>query len=700
MARSPNIGTSFTDAFSAFAQGQPRRSTKIKFAIDTPETIAKSEGPMTLSKSILQMLNGEGTDSVERLAFETDPQLVNQYQSIYRAKVKLLPDGLIKRIMIQDDLVAAIVRARETQMSGFGRPRMDRYGTGFEIIANPGVLSRLSDKESKELDTRIQKAVRAIQECGSNDGVKKSDRMNFSSFLQMATRNAVGLGRIAVELIYKDKVGGGKEFHHFRPIDAGTIYKAAPQKTAAQAIRDQAVRMLRDIKGPDFDDSNVTRFENDEYTWIQVIDARPVQAFTDEEVVVHNFYPVVDIELDGYPVTPIDTMIANVTTHINITTHNKIYFQTGRAARGMLVFKSDDVDESTLQRVKQQFNASINSVNNAWRMPVFGCGSSDEISWQPIDNSSRDAEFQYLTDMNARVILSAFQMSPDELPGWSYLSRGTNNQSLSESNNEYRMEAARDQGIRPILAQFEEFVNTIIFPLIDENLAKLCQVRLMGLDALTEEKENNSLQAAIPIHMTIDEVLKKVEKQPIGAEWGGTFLLNPQWSANLDKYKYVDDIVEHWFTPGKRDPALHYIRDPFYFQNLQLQMQQQQMQQQAQQAAQQPQPAPGGGDGGPPDKGGGGEDKQPDAGGGDQPAAPDAGGADQQPQQQPGEDLSRSLDQALGMLSKNENLLPQAIRKSLAQTRLMVDKLQMGIEDEARVATKGILDIVKQHKKK
>lgn len=695
---------SFVDAFSSFAKGEPKRKTQIHFAIDTPNSPASSSEPMTLSKSILNLLNGESSDSVERLAFETDPQLVNQYQSVYRAKVKLLPDSLLKRIMIQDDLVASIVRARETQMSGFGRPRLDRYGTGFNIIANPGVLARLNEEESKELDTRIQRAVRLLQQCGSNENIRTSDRLTFSQFLQMATRNAVGLGRIAVELIYKESVeGGAKEFHHFRPIDAGTIFKATPQRTAAQSIREQAMKMLKDLKGPDFNEDHLTRFEKDEYAWIQVIDARPVQAFTDEEVVVHNFYPVVDVELDGYPVTPIDTMIANVTTHINITTHNKIYFQTGRAARGMLVFKSDDVDESTLQRVKQQFNASINSVNNAWRMPVFSCGSTDEISWQPIDNSSRDAEFQYLTDMNARVILSAFQMSPDELPGWSYLSRGTNNQSLSESNNEYRIEAARDQGIRPLLAQFEEFINTVLFPLIDESLAKLCQVRLLGLDALTEEKENNDLQAAIPIHMTIDEVLKKVEKQPLGKEWGGSFLMNPQWSANIDKYKYVDDIVEHFFTPGQpKDPQLHYIRDPFYFQWLQLQMQMQQMQQQAQQAAQQPQPAPGGDAGGPPDKGGG-DDKQPDAGGaGAAPAAPapDAGGGTDQQPQQPGEDLARSLDQALGMLTKSEHALPQSVKLALAQTRLMVDKLKTGIENDAREATKGILDIAKQHKGK
>lgn len=677
----------FSGAFDQLLKAErPSLGNRIKFAIDTPTGPVPGE-KLTLAKSITNLLNGEEGGSIERLAFETDPNLVNQYQSVYRAKVKLLPDQLLKRIIIQDDLVAAIVRARETQMGGFGRPRRDRYGTGFLIEANPGVLARMSPEASKELDTRIQKATRLLQNCGSNEDVKKADRMSFSQFLQMTTRNAVGLGRIAVELIYKNSMDhDGKTFHHFRPVDAGTIMKATPQQTAAEAIRKQAIKMLNDIKGPNFNADMVSKYEKDEYTWIQVVDARPVQAFTDEEMIVHNFYPVLDVELDGYPVTPIDTMISNVTTHINITTHNKIYFQTGRAARGMLVFKSDDVDESTLQRVKQQFNASINSVNNAWRMPVFACGTNDEISWQPIDNSSRDAEFQYLTDMNARVILSAFQMSPDELPGWSYLSRGTNNQSLSESNNEYRMEAARDQGIRPLLAQFEEFINTILLPLIDENLAQVAQVRLVGLDALTEEKEANALTLAIPIHMTMDEVLKKVEKQPLGAQWGGNFPLNPQWAANIDKYLFVDDVREHFFNLPK-DPSLHYMRDPFYFQMLQLQMQMQQMQQQQQAAAQQAaQPQPGGG-GGPPG-GGGGQDQ----GQGQGLAQPDQG-----------QDLARSIDQATKLvspsLSKSEANLPLSRRRALAQQRLMVERLILGLENDEKTATDSIMAIARDHRK-
>jgi hypothetical protein len=701
----PIAGASLMKSFDDWMTGPPTNQVKVRFSIQEAEEMKAPAEPTTLAKSLVDLLNGP-KESIERLAFETDPNLVNQYQAIYRAKVKLLPDSLLKRIIIQDDLVAAIIRARETQMASFGRPRPSRFDTGYVIEPNVGVKERLTVAERKELDGRIQKAIRTLWTCGYTDGVDKKDHISFAQFIQMSTRNAVGLGRIAVEIVYKKGMENGeKVFHYFRPTDVGTIFKAAPQRTHAESIRKQAVKMLHDLQhGNDKVTNNIdeSKFEKGDFAWIQVIDGRPVQAFTDDEMRVHNFYPVVDVELDGYPVTPIDTMISAVTTHINITTHNKIYFRRVAPSRGMLVFKSDDVDQSTLQQVKQQFNASINSVNNAWRMPVFSVGTKDDDQWESIDNSSRDAEFQYLTDMNARVILSAFQMSPDELPGWAYLSRGTNNQSLSESNNEYRMEAARDQGIRPLIAQFEDFINGVIFPLIDPNLAKLCRLRFKGLDADTEEKESTRLQQDMPVHMTYDQVMEKVEKPTIGKEWGGEYPLNPQLQAIQDKFLTVNDIRQKFFGLAP-DPRFDYVRDPFWFQNIQMAQAQQQAEAQAQQAQQ-----PGGGDaggGGTPDgASGGGGDKGPPGGddsaqGDSASGPPQAGGSAQvqndqgNPQpQQPGEDLARSIDQALHILSKGEKDLPESRRKLVAQHRVMIDRLRAGLKADLGDATKEILE--------
>ena len=650
-------------------------------------------GMSPLVKSVMNLLNGPG-DTIERLAFDTDPALNNTYQALYKTKLRLLPDEVLKRIGIQDDLVAAICNARSNQLSSFGRPQPDRFSTGFKIEPEPGLLEKLDDKAKKDLQDRISKAELKILSCGETKGWKDTEALSFGQFMYMCTRNACLFGRIAVEAINVDGMDGKKRFHSFRPIDAGTIYRAAPQKEAGDAVRKQARKLLEQIKNKDLEPE---RFQDDEYTWVQVISGRPVQAFTAEECLVHNFYPVTDVELDGYPLTPLDTIITAVTTHINIGNHNKLYFQSGRAARGMIVIKSDDADDGVIKHIRQQFQASINSVGNAWRMPIFGVGTDDDIGWYPIDNSSRDMEFQYLSDTNARVILSGFQMSPEELPGYAHLSRGTNNQALSESNNEYKLEAHRDVGIRPLLAQFQNFVNSKILPLIDEELSKTCSLKFVGLDVETAEKESTRLQQDMAVHMSMDEVLDKVEKKPVGKEWGGQFLLNPQWQAVLDKYVPQGAIMEHFFgmKGASKDPRYDFLNNPNYFTQMQLL----QAEQQAQQAAQQPQPPPGGGG----DSGGGqpgGDQGDQQDQGGDQQQQPDQQGGDQPqeatPDQAP-QDLTRSLDQLSGLLSKSEAQMPTSRRRLLAQQRMFVKKALQAFEAESREAMKEILDVAEKH---
>lgn len=630
--------------------------------VDPMGSATKTDEKPTLVKSILNVLDGgpEGKNTIERLAFEADPSLNNQYSSLYRAKLRLIPDVILKRISIQDDLVAAIVNTRSNHMSAFGRPRPDRFSLGFVIDALPGVLDRLKgDDQKKEFQDRIEALSKKLATCGETKGWGDNDRMTFAQYLYMSTRDAMTVGRIATEVVYVVGKDGQKRPHSFRPIDAGTIYRAAPQKAAAESVREQAKALIEQVKNKKLIPE---KFQNDEYAWVQVIDGKPVQAFTSKECLVHNFYPVTHVELDGYPLTPLDTIIAAVTTHINITTHNKMYFQTGRATRGMLVIKSDDMDEGVIARIRQQFNASINSVNNAWRMPVFGVGADDEITWAAIDQGQRDAEFQYLADSNARVILSAYQMSPEELPGYAHLSRGTNNQALSESNNEYKLQAARDVGIKPLIKQWEDFLNSCILPLLDPTLAKLVSIQLLGLDAETAEKESVRLQQDMPVHMTYDEVLEKVEKDPVGKEWGGEFPINPQFQNVLATKSglFVGEIAAHFFgRPDLKDrPDLQYVQDPMWFEYQNLLMQQQQ----AQQAAQQPQ----------------------------QPPTDANGNPTAQTQES---DLTRSLDQAIGLLTKSEKQLPPSKRRILAQHKATVEHFIKGWEEDVKAATDEILKL-------
>ena len=210
---------------------------------------------------------------------------------------------------------------------------------------------------------------------------------------------------------------------------------------------------------------------------------------------------------------------------------------------------------------------------------------------------------------------------------------------VHNSDNEWKLTAARDVGLRPLLSDIQDFLNTHILPFVDPELAKTHQIVLTGLDKDSPEKENTRLQQDMAVHMNYNEVMEQVEKNPIPVELGGDFPLNPQYQAVADKYLTVGQILENFFKVkgASADPRYQYIRDPFWFQNKQLILQEAQiaMQQsmQAQQMMQQQalaeqgiqtdkdgNPVSGEDEEGNPQQGdSGGDDGGGDSGGGDQP---------------------------------------------------------------------------------
>lgn len=567
-------------------------------------------------KDLAKML-GEfkwGDPKAVQVAFDLDPMSPVEMSGIFYSKPPtLVPDIVLQRIAMQDSLVASIITARANHLRSFGRPQKDRHSIGFAVQVRPEVEVFLKnnpqrDKIMADIQKRISRAKKLLATCGSTDGIisqKEREAADLSRFFYEATRQYCTLGRVAIEVVWtKDN-----KFHRFRVRDAATIAPVMPNyQTKAVAVYRQMgeKRMENMYHGLELLANPVSE---EVYQYVQHMNGHIVTAFTAKEMIHVNFYPSPDVKLLGYPVTPIDTAIAEVTTHLNITSHNKLFFQAGRAAKGFVVIQSDDADEELVQNIRQQMQANINSVQNAWRTPVFGIGVQDKVSWMQTESGGRDGEFEFLSEANARAIMAAFQISPEELAGYAHMSKGTNSQALAESNQEYLLTAHRDVGLRPMVSNWEDLMNRHILPLIDPNLSQIAEFRMLGLDAENREKEAISLGQDAPLHMTYDEIMQRVEKPEIGAAFCGTIPFNPTLQAIWDKYLTVGQIQEHFMgvKGASQDPNLNYYRDPFYFQHRQLtlqeqqlQMQQQQMQQQAQMQQQggQGQPEQGGGQGG------------------------------------------------------------------------------------------------------
>jgi hypothetical protein len=528
---------------------------------------------------VLEDARGEAKRVAPALAFTENPAPSDNFLGLYKTKRRSLPDEVIKQVRITDHLVAAILRSRGSMMSLYGQLRPDRFNIGIEVEIKPEFYKILSPEQFKKVKERIKRFEQILLNCGHTSGLENQDKMTLGEYFDIQAKNGLSFGRFATEMIYNRDVPPDQEgnfpFHRFRPSDVATIVRAVRKgENIGNTLRITAIRALESLTGEKIE-IDMKRLEEDRYAWLQVIDGTPRQAFTHNEMLVFNLFPSTDVEHNGYPISPLDTVVSSVTTHISIDAYKKLYFQNGRASKGMLVIQSDDVDQQMLDNMKLQFQASINNVSNSFRTPIFGIGQTDKVEWLSMTGEGLGDEFQFMYDQIARNILSAFGMSPDELPGYGHLSKGTNSQTLSESNNEFKLTAARDTGLRPMIQKFQTFINQRLFPIIDPLLCKICEVKLAGLDAQSKEQESTRLQQDQVLHMTYDETLHEVDKQPIGKVLGGDFPFNERWQLIADKYKNVGDLLGVLMgSPSAAiDPLLRYKRDPFYLQWLQLVMQ-------------------------------------------------------------------------------------------------------------------------------
>lgn len=533
-----------------------------------------------IAKVLTLIKRQQDNQAFVKLSFDQDPIAANTgYASVYKHRTNLIPPALLKRIRDSEEMIGGVILPiRSKQASLFARPRPSRFDLGFAIYIKPDVLEKLTDEQQEKLKAeQLPKLRDYLLTCGNDKGVIDRQKRSLGQFFTEIVEDILTFGCFAVE-IRKNPVG---DIHSFRAIDAGTIYFTTPQKgdqKDMQLLRESAAKLLTQLEGHKID---IPRFQNDEYTYVQVVDETPRQAFTDDELLYWMSNPSTDINRSGYPVTPIERIVNAITTHINLTTHNKMYFLNGRAARNILVFKSENLEESDVTSIKAQMVAHINSSNAAWRMPVFGVTPKDDISIVPLEGGgNRDMEFQYLADLNKRMIFAAYQMSPDEVAALSYLSRGTNSQSLSESNNEWKLIAARDTGLRPLLLSIEDFINTRLLPKINKEWSDLFMVSLEGLDADSPEKEATRLQQDSELFLTMNDIMERVEKDPVPL--GGDFPLNAAYMQNLEKYFTKGQILKSYggeeFKDADKDQNLqYYMNDPVWLQLQQINAQQQAM---------------------------------------------------------------------------------------------------------------------------
>jgi len=560
------------------------KKKKSPVQMDHIDVMPNTETLHPLSKSIISILDARSApyavpnDEPERKSYTYDPQSGLLYSGLYRRRLNLLPYVVLKQMAENNELLACILNTRGNQLSLFGQPQVSRYDIGYKIVyRKPSEINKLPTSLKQSLDEKIKYIRDLFYNCGKTDNLQYHQRVTLPEFLQGLAKAAPLYGFPAVEIIK----GKDNLFHSFRLVDSGTIYRAPyldfklvdqrglPDNPLYKQVQSDflALDKLRGKEQIRYDRLNLQSFINGEYAWVQVINEIPRMAFKDDELLVHNYYPSTSVDYAGYPIPPLDDVARSLTTNLNSMMHNHLFFFQGRAAKGGLVIKSDQINENVLNRIRLHMNASINSVRNAFRMPIVGIPKEDEIDYVSFDQpGNRDQEFAYLSENTARLILSNYQVAPEELSAMAYLSRGTvAGQPIAESNNEYRLQVARSAGFKPLLYHTQVLMNRIL-SIIDPEVHKYCIFKFVGLEADDPQKEVTRLQTEMNVYSTMNDTLNSVEKSEVPV--AGNIPLNPQF-LNMAKENVPMNVFLYAFTGNKSlllDPSLNFYQSGFWFQ--------------------------------------------------------------------------------------------------------------------------------------
>ena len=228
----------------------------------------------------------------------------------------------------------------------------------------------------------------------------------------------------------------------------------------------------------------------------------------------------------------------------------------GFASRGLLWIQGD-ITPSQLQSFRAMWAAQIAGNANSWRTPILA--GVDNVQWVQLSANNRDMEYSNYQDHIIRTLCGLFQISPVEI-GFDYLTKGSEQKSLGESNNEWKIEDSKDRGLRPIMMWIENMINTYIIPGIDPELGKKYSFSFVGLDAESKEEELVRQGQEMALHSSLNEIRKELSKDPLLA---GDVPLNPIYLDFLFKTHTIGEIREKIlsYKGAISDPLYSYMND-------------------------------------------------------------------------------------------------------------------------------------------
>ena len=199
---------------------------------------------------------------------------------------------------------------------------------------------------------------------------------------------------------------------------------------------------------------------------------------------------------------------------------------------------------------------------NAWKTPIL---QSEEVQYLNMQANNLDMEYSRWLEYLIKIICAVYLIAPEEI-GF-YLSPGGMQQPAFESNNEWKLKASKDRGLRPLLRFYADAINKNVIDQIDDTF----YLDFVGLDELTEKERIELRNQQVQYFRTVNEIRADEDMSPIE---DGDIILNPIYlqKIQMDHMRETEEI--------QRKEAKEAQEEQLNMQKQQMAMQQEAQQQQ------------------------------------------------------------------------------------------------------------------------
>ena len=477
----------------------------------------------------------------------------------YKDRKTSLSYDLLRKVSHQLSIVAAIINTRVNQVATFTTPFRQTNTVGFEI-KNKDREHKITPREKRH----IMELEAFVMNCGRPDQNPYSPRPrdNFDQFTRKVIRDRMTFDALTFEKI-PDRKG---DIFEFIAIDSSTIRLAVDKNTRKKDLSKEEFENIKpfmnqqvymsDFDFPRMPDGGRAGRGGRQAGYVQVWQGSVVRGFTHGELAYGIANPRTNIYANGYGFSEIEQLIDIVTAQLWAEQYNKNFFKQGAAPKGLINIRGENIPPEQLEAFKRAWAANIAGVENSWKTPVL---QSEEVQYLNLQNTNMEMEYSRWMEYLIKLICAVYLIAPEEI-GFEFA--GAMNQPMFETNNEWKLKASKDRGLRPLLKYYADVLNRHVIDLIDDRY----YLDFVGLDELTEKERIELRQQQVQYFRTMNEIRKDEDLDP---DPDGDIILNPaflQWKQ-----------MQHQWEVEKEQRAE------------QKEMQQQQMQMQQQQAQQQQQ---------------------------------------------------------------------------------------------------------------